>query len=267
MRTRPQVPATPDDDVPYLEVHERFAGRMAIAVGFLLVFGALTQRAIADSDPAAGPIGLFAGLAATRLGWLAWRRRSARTLLTIAVDGLTVRGLGRIAWPDVAGLAVREERIRFSRAAFLDLCIRRPSRYDLPVSRSMPGRDGFAVRWVGIKWIDIEPGALDRVLRAARRHDPAPFAECWGPDMDASEIHAALDEDALLHTLQGEPQYTDADALPPEVAAALARAPEVLRAQTDAVARRSERRRRHARGLLVMLLVLLVLMTIARLMG
>lgn len=257
----------PSGAFPHLDVQERFAGRMAIAALWLLFFGALAQHAYADDDPAAAPLGLFAGLAVARLAWLAWRRCACGPVLTIAADGLTTREWGRIDWQDIAGFTVREERIKFTGHAFLDLCIRRPRRYDLPVSRAMPGRDGFAVRWIRIKWIDVGLAELDRVLCAARARDPAPFAASWGLDMDASEIHAALDEDDMLrivHAAAGAAGSGDVE-VPPEVHAALARAPDVLRAQTDAIARRSQRRRARATVAALVLLAMILLSAIARL--
>lgn len=249
-----------------LEVRERIARRAAVAILWLGVFGALAYSAYRDADPAAGPIGFFAALAGIRLAWLAWWRFARGVVLSIAHDGLWVRGLGRFAWEDLVGIVVREERIKWKRMAFLDLCIRRPSRYDLAASRRAPGRDGFAVRYVQITWIDVDLEDLRAALRDARGRIAAPFADSWALDMTGPEIRAELDADEVLGVLQrATPALRSGSVLPDEVEVALARAPQVVRERVRAASLRTERQRRTGVVLTLVIVILTGLSVLASL--
>lgn len=251
--------------VPYLDVRERIAGRAAVALAWLLLFSFITWREYVGGDPIAGAVGFFAALAGVRLAWLLWWRTTRGIVLSIADDGLHLRGIGRIEWPDVVGMVVREERFKWKRMAFLDVCIRRPSRYGLGVSRASPGRDGFAVRHLSVTWIDAELDELAMRLRDARRRFGAPFADGWALDMTGPEIHAELDADEVLYELRSAlPSQRPGDPIPERVVHALARAPAVMRAQTAAVASRVERQRTRLTAIMIVVAALTVIAILSR---
>lgn len=263
--SRRVAPAQTTSKVPYLDVRERIAGRAVIALAWLLLFSSITWREYVDGDPIAAAAGFFAALAAVRLGWLVWWRSTRGVVLSIADDGLHLRGIGRIEWPDVVGMVVREERFKWKRMAFLDVCIRRPSRYGLGVSRASPGRDGFAVRYHSVTWIDVELDELAMRLRDARRRFGGPFAEGWALDMTGPEIHAELDADEVRYELRSaSPSRRPGDPVPARLVNALARAPAVVRARAEAVRSRAERRHERLTAIMIVVAAMTVLAILSR---
>lgn len=252
---------------PVRTVRERFARRLAVAVGFTLFFGLLAQYAFVSRDPW-GPLVALALLPASRAAWLLWSLARHGPLMEIAPDGLTLRHLGRIDWEDIVGFTVRVERVNWAKLVFLDLCIRRPSRYDLPTNRRATGRDGFSAQWINVRWADLAPARLSEALHAARARSPAPFAAGWALDMTGAEIHAELRMASVMQVMARLDECEDAEVpaeLLAEMQAEMQRGSGAIVEWAHARVARRKRLERRAYAMVGVIVVLLVASVIARL--
>ncbi|WP_027084053.1 hypothetical protein [Lysobacter sp. HA18] len=243
-----------------LAVYEHYWGRAIFALIFTVLFGWGAYRDYVEHDPALGPVAVMFALPVLRLGWLGWRRATAPALIETTAFGLFIGDVGRIEWGDLVGVALREVRTRYATRMYLDLCIRRPDRYDLSTSVRAPGRDGFGIVAVPLRFASVSPVAIEAAILAARRRERSPFVESWGADMTGAEIHADLDEESLLVELEAiEPALNANGNIPPRAMDLLSRAPQVIRAAGAARVQRIERAGRRAKlTIIAMLLGLLV---------